>query len=225
MSIIEVKAISKKYGDKSILDNLNWKIDTPGIYALVGPNGVGKSTLLNIMVNLISPDEGEILFNGQSNKDISIFYHVSFLKDNTVLYPYLTGLDHLRYAAMSYKLPNEQINQVTNMLNIFHFMERKVKNYSLGMKQLLLIALVLLNDPDILIMDEPLNGLDPSRILEVRHILEELKLKGKTIILSSHLLGEVDAITADIYFLHDGQIYYDPMTLGTAEEKYKQLFN
>lgn len=205
---ILVESVNKSFGRHKVLKNIQLKIEHPGIYALVGPNGSGKSTLLNIMVNLLKPDSGSVEFKGLSNKSPDVFQSVSFLKDNTVLYPYLTGIEHLRYAASVYGRDSQRINEVIETINIAEFMHERVENYSLGMKQKLLLALSILNDPEIILMDEPLNGLDPTRIIQVRNLLKSLGESGKTILMSSHILSELDMLTQDIFFLKNGELFF-----------------
>jgi ABC-2 type transport system ATP-binding protein len=226
MSIIQVKAVSKRFGRQRILDEVSFTIDEPGIIALVGPNGSGKSTLLNCMVNLLDVDSGEIRLLGTDPKDVTVFNHVSYLKDNTVLYPYLTGWDHLAYAAKAYGLGKSRIKEVIQRIGIESYVHKKVGQYSLGMKQHLLLALAILNNPQLIIMDEPLNGLDPSSILKVRHLLKELEAKGTTILMSSHTLSEIDEVTNRILFLHNKQIRSEVLdsNVETAEQRYVELY-
>lgn len=204
--MIYLENVSKRYGKKKVLNNISLHLTEPGIIALVGPNGVGKSTLLNALVNHIDIDDGKIRLAEYEHTDYRIFNHVSFLKDASILYPYMTGRDHLLYAAGLYGQTKNQINKVVNQLEIDYFMDQKVGTYSLGMKQLLLIALAILNDPKIIIMDEPLNGLDPSRIIFFRKLIQQLAAEDKLILMSSHTLSEIDKVCEHILFLHEGNI-------------------
>lgn len=221
---IEVNAVNKSYGAHQVLKDIDLTIEAPGIYALVGPNGSGKSTLLNVMVNLLSADSGTVFFKGTSNQSPNIFNDVSFLKDNTVLYPYLTGREHLRYAGSVYGISLDRIEEVIEDINILDFMDERVETYSLGMKQQLLLALSMLNNPDIILMDEPLNGLDPTRIIQVRELLISLGQAGKTILMSSHILSEVDMLTRDIYFLKEGRIFFEKLEGTNSEQRYRDLY-
>lgn len=141
-----------------------------------------------------------------------------------MLYPYLTGHDHLFYAAKCYGLPKERVHKVTEELGITSYMNKKTGAYSLGMKQHLLLALVLLNDPDLFLLDEPLTGLDPTSVLKVRSLLQELGRRGKTILLSSHTLSEIDALTKEILFLKEGMVYRETLVDEKSEERYKRLY-
>lgn len=204
--MIKIKKLTKYYGQQCILDNLSLTIKKPKIIALIAPNGTGKTTLLNILMNLEEPDYGEISILGKSNKDVSIFNRVTYLQDNSILYSDLTGMDHLNFIANVHKIPKKKVQEIMKKLKINNYMLKKVKHYSLGMKQQLLFAMAILPDPKIILLDEPLNGLDPSSILRVRSILKELHQNGSTVILSSHNLEEIDKLTKNIYFLNKGKL-------------------
>ena len=216
--IVSVKDVYKKHGKEEVLRGISFSIEEPEIVALVGPNGAGKSTLLNVMTNLLRPDRGEITFFGKSNTDERIFHDVSFMQDNSVLYDYLTGYDHLLFITRTQKLGVERIEQVAQKVGITSYLKKRVGHYSLGMKQHLLIAMALVNDPKLLIMDEPLNGLDPTSAIKVRDLLLELVAEGTTILLSSHNLAEIDRVTNHIYFLKSGQLLDKQLQLENQNE-------
>lgn len=230
MSIIEVKNISKRFGANQVLEDVNFTVEEPEIIALVGPNGSGKSTLMNIMMNLMPADTGEVNFMGINHQDYRVFNKVSFLKDNTVLYPYLNAYDHLTYAARCYGIPQEQVQEIIDYVGIRSFLYKKIRTCSLGMKQLILLALAILNKPPILIMDEPINGLDPSNVFRVREMMLEMVKNGTCILLSSHTLSEIDAITKHIFFLKDHNIQEEFLeeksgeTERKTEERYREIF-
>lgn len=230
MNILDVTQITKSYKGKDVLKGCSFKVSQPGVLALVGPNGSGKSTLLNIMTGLERADGGQVQLFGQSPDQKEVFHRVSFLKDNTVLYPYLTGRDHLSYAGNLYKVSRDRIRQVVQLIGIEGYVDQVVSQYSLGMKQHLLLALAILNAPDLIIMDEPLNGLDPTSIIKTRQLILDLATKGTTILMSSHTLSEVDAVTNHILFLRDGLIYEEVLAEDelnrrkTAEERYMELY-
>ena len=206
MAILKVTNLTKNYGKHEVLKGINLLFEEPGIYALIGPNGSGKTTLFNTISNLLKPTSGEIEVVGKKNTDASIFYEVSFLKDNRVLYEYLSGYDHLTFIQSAQKLPKERVDEVIKKMQIGHYVHKKVGDYSLGMKQSLLIAMAMLNKPKLMILDEPLNGLDPTSVIKVRYLLKELAENGTTILISSHTLSEIDLITDNIMFLKDGRI-------------------
>ena len=216
--IVDVKNLNKSYGKHKVLNDLSFKIEQPQVLALIGPNGSGKSTLMNCMMNLISFDSGKIEILGKSNKDYEIFREVSFLKDNRVLYPYLTGFDHLKYICDIQKIPQKRIDQVIELADIGSFYKKIVNSYSLGMKQRLLLAMALCNSPKLILMDEPLNGLDTDSIFKFRNLIKNLEENNTTILISSHSLNELDYITNDILFLKDGSVIYEDIEIYKQTE-------
>lgn len=216
MAILKVTNLTKNYGKHEVLKGINLLLEEPGIYALIGPNGSGKTTLFNTISNLLKPTSGEIEVLGKKNTDASIFYEVSFLKDNRVLYEYLSGYDHLTFIQSAQKLPKERVDEVIKKMQIGHYVHKKVGDYSLGMKQSLLIAMAMLNKPKLMILDEPLNGLDPTSVIKVRYLLKELTENGTTILISSHTLSEIDLITDNIMFLKDGRIVEEKIEIANG---------
>jgi ABC-2 type transport system ATP-binding protein len=212
MFILKVENIQKSYGRELVLDGISFEINEPQIIALVGPNGSGKSTLLNIITNILQADKGTISILGKSNSDPNIFKKLSFMQDNSVLYDYLTGYDHLQFIADVQSLPKERIIETARLIGIESYIHKKVKNYSLGMKQHLLLSMAIINRPKLLILDEPLNGLDPSSAIRVRTLLLKLFEDGTTILLSSHNLGEIDRITSNILFLKKGTLIKEDLS-------------
>jgi ABC-2 type transport system ATP-binding protein len=204
--ILNVKDIYKSYGKETVLKGISFEIAKPDIFALVGPNGSGKSTLLNIISNLVGMDSGKVTILGKQNSNSEIFKEMSFMQDNTVLYEYLTGYDHLQFIAELHSIPKEQILQTSQTIGNDGYLHKKVKHYSLGMKQHLLLAMGIINKPKLLILDEPLNGLDPTSAIKVRELLLRLANEGTTILLSSHNLGEIDQVTPNIFFLKKGEL-------------------
>jgi ABC-2 type transport system ATP-binding protein len=211
MSILAINELTRKFGKQEVLKGVNLQIDQPGIYAVVGPNGAGKSTLFNIISNLLKPTSGTVEVLGRKNTEASIFREVSFLKDNRVLYSYLSGYDHLAFIRTAQKLPEERIQEVVDRMQLGAYVDQLVGEYSLGMKQNLLIAMAMLNKPKLMILDEPLNGLDPTSVIKVRRLLKEMAAEGTTILISSHTLSEIDLLTDRIMFLKDGKIVEERM--------------
>ncbi len=214
--ICSVENLNKSYKDNQVLNNITFRIDSPQILALVGPNGSGKSTLMNCMMNLISYDSGNISIFDMDNRDPNIFKSVSYLKDNRIFYPYLSAYDHLKYICDIQKIDYKNISKVAEKVGIEKFYKKRVESYSLGMKQRVLLAMSIINKPKLILMDEPLNGLDTDSIFRFRDLIKELHAGGTTILISSHTLSELDYITNDILFLKDGSVIYEDI------EKYKQ---
>lgn len=225
MTILSINNVSKSFGKHKVLDNVSFHIKEPEIVALVGPNGSGKSTLLNIIANILNSDSGTVEILGKSNKDISIYNNYSYMIDNTVLYEYLTGLDHLKFICETHRLSKESVRKAVELMEIKHFINKKVKDYSLGMKQQLLFTMSILNEPDFLVLDEPFNGLDPSTIIKVRNILLDFAKGGKTILLSSHNLSEVDQMTSHIVFVKDGKLIEEDISKYQEDVYYIKVKN
>ncbi len=225
MLALSVKDLSKSYGKHKVLDNVSLEIKQGELVALVGPNGSGKTTFLNAIANVINIDSGQVEVLGKPNTDVSIYHKYSYMIDNTVLYNYLTGLDHLKFVCETRKLPKEAIQKAVDTIGIKTFITKKVKEYSLGMKQQLLFAMAILNEPDFLVLDEPFNGLDPTTIIKVRKILMELREKGTTVFLSSHNLAEVDQMTSHIVFVKNGKFIEEDIAKYQEDVYYFQVKN
>lgn len=204
--IISIHNLKKQYKKEWVLKGIHIEVKTPTIIALVGPNGSGKTTLLNCMTNLLGFSEGDIQLLGKKHTNPSIFKEVSYLQDNRILYGNLTGYDHLKFICDVQHIPHSQIKQVAEKIGMTSYLKKRVRNYSLGMKQHLLLAMSIINKPKLLLMDEPLTGLDPTSAITMRNVLLELHHQGTTIMLSSHNLDEIDRLTNTIYFMKSGLI-------------------
>ncbi|MUV38686.1 sn-glycerol-3-phosphate import ATP-binding protein UgpC [Lentibacillus sp. JNUCC-1] len=215
----------KKYKKQWVLNGIDISIEEPQIAALVGPNGSGKTTLLNCMTNLLPFDEGDVQLLGKKHTDPTIFYDASYLQDNRILYEHLTGLDHLKFICKVQKIPLSRIKEVTDRVGMSGYVKKRVRNYSLGMKQHLLLAMVIINDPKLLLLDEPLNGLDPTSAVSVRNILLELHDEGTTILLSSHNLDEIDRVTNTIYFLKGGRLLKESLADVASNQYFVTVSN
>ncbi|MCP1160639.1 ABC transporter ATP-binding protein [Bacillus infantis] len=211
--ILSVDGIHKTYGKDKILKGIRFQIDEPKIVALVGPNGSGKSTLLNIIANLQQADQGKVTILHKSNQDYSIFKEISFMQDNSVLYDYLTGYDHLQFIGDMQGISKKRLLSTAKRVGMDAYLNKKVGKYSLGMKQHLLLTMALVNEPKLLILDEPLNGLDPTSSIRVRNLLLEEQQKGTCILLSSHNLSEIDRVTSYILFMKGGELIEENIAL------------
>lgn len=206
--MISVTGLTKRYHEKEVLSNISFEIEQGEVVGLVGPNGVGKTTLLSCMMGLLKPDHGTITMAGELSTETEMFKQVGFMQDNTVLYPHLTGYDHLSYVAYAQNLSLDKVEEVSKRVGNDTYLHQKVGEYSLGMKQHLLFASAMLHQPKVLLLDEPFNGLDPTSLIRIREIIRELSEQGTTVFLSSHNLNELDRMTRHIYFLKDGEIMY-----------------
>lgn len=209
MTSIRTNGLTKDFGELRAVDNINMDLPRGGVAGFVGPNGSGKSTTIRMLLGLINPTSGEAEVLGQSIKNPSAYLHrVGGLIEAPAFYPSLTGEENLRVFAA---LGGFARGRIAEMLDVVGLGDRggdKYKNYSLGMKQRLGIALALLPDPDLLVLDEPTNGLDPQGIVEIRSLLMELGASGKTVFVSSHLLAEIQAACDSIVMIDHGGVVF-----------------
>lgn len=204
--ILELRDLYKHYRNRTILDHVTWKIDTPQIVALVAPNGTGKTTLLNMIANLETRDGGTVNVLGVPNTDERIYKTMTFMQDNSVLFADMTGKSHIQLIARSYHISSERVTYIVNQTGIANYLNKNVSQYSMGMKQLLLFAMAILPNPKLLLLDEPLNGLDPKAVVMLRNTLRSMGKSGTTILFSSHNLDEIDRLTNHVVFLSRGKL-------------------
>lgn len=204
--MLEVVNIEKSYGKKKILHDISFSIEKGQIKALVGPNGSGKTTLMNTMTNLLKRDGGQVLVDGKEFKDEKIFNHISFFKDEKILDENLYGMDYLNYIKNVYKRTKDDVDRVIKEIGIESFVKSKTGSYSLGMKKKLMLAMDFLPQRDIILLDEPLSGLDPTSVIKMMALIKKKAKDGQGILISSHSLNDIDEITNNILFLKDGEI-------------------
>lgn len=204
MEIITGKNISKSYKDCRVLDNVNIYIPRQAIFGLFGPNGAGKSTLLKIISGISSPDKGEIIYSPQRTE----YCRIGALIDSPALYPNLTAYENLKIRALLYGLSDSQIRDILDLVGIDVSNKKTIKKFSLGMKQRLGIACAILNKPELIILDEPTNGLDPIGIHELLDLIVRLNNQGSTILIATHSLKEVEGIITHVAVMDDGNIIY-----------------
>lgn len=209
--IIEANNITKKYGNFKALNNLNINISKGDIYGLVGKNGAGKTTLIRILCKLEKPTSGYYSLYGVSSNNNNIYKELSrvgALIENPYLYYNMTAYDNLKVLFKLKGIPSyDDINSLLEEVGLLKYKDKKVYTYSLGMRQRLMIAMLLVGNPDILILDEPINGLDPEGIIEIRELLLKLnKDRNITILISSHYLDELSKITTKYGFIDKGSI-------------------
>lgn len=208
-SVLEIKNVSKYFGRKKVLDNINLDVKTGEIYGFLGPNGAGKTTTIKMILGLLSIDEGEIIINGYSvKKDFEkAMTYIGGIVENPDLYDYMSGWDNLKLYARIRKVTNERIEEVVKLVGLETRIKEKVSKYSLGMKQRLGLGLTLLHKPKVLILDEPTNGLDPAGIKDLREILRKIAQKEKTaVFVSSHLLSEMELMCDKVAVIENGKI-------------------
>lgn len=204
--MLEVVNIEKSYGKKKILHDISFSIEKGQIKALVGPNGSGKTTLMNTMTNLLKRDGGQVLVDGKEFKDEKIFNHISFFKDEKILDENLYGMDYLNYIKNVYKRTKDDVDRVIKEIGIESFVKSKTGSYSLGMKKKLMLAMDFMPQRDIILLDEPLSGLDPTSVIKMMALIKKKAKDGQGILISSHSLNDIDEITNNILFLKDGKI-------------------
>lgn len=209
MTSIRTSGLTKDFGDLRAVDNIDMDLPRGGVTGFVGPNGAGKSTTIRMLLGLIKPTSGEGEVLGHSIEDPSAYLHrIGALIEAPAFYPALTGEENLRVFA---RLGGHDLHRISEMLQVVGLSDRggdKYKTYSLGMKQRLGIAVALLPDPDLLVLDEPTNGLDPQGIVEIRNLLMDLGAGGKTVFVSSHLLAEIQAACDSIVMIDHGGVVF-----------------
>ncbi|WP_034060271.1 ATP-binding cassette domain-containing protein [Lacinutrix jangbogonensis] len=220
--IIQTKNLTYSYSKhKKALDNLNINVPKGSIYGFLGPKGAGKSTTMQLLTSTLVNSQGVIDVFGESLfKQVPyVFSKIGSLVESPNLYLHLSAIDNLRCIAKLKEVAESKISEVLELVGLLENGNQKVKQFSLGMKQRLAIAMTLLGDPELLLLDEPVNGLDPSGITYIRKLLIKLnKEKGITIFISSHLLSEIEKMCTHIGIIHKGQLQYE----GTMENLSKK---
>ena len=225
MKVLEVKNIDKFFGKKQILKDISFDIEEGEILGFVGPNGSGKTTTIKIILGLQQASRGEVFINGNNIKDNyeNAIRKVGAIVESPDMYMYLSGLENLKLVANYYNISHNEIERVVEFVGLKDRIKDKVSKYSLGMRQRLGIAQAILNKPNLLIVDEPTNGLDPSGIIEFRNMLKELAKKEKmSIFISSHNLAEIENICDKVLLLKEGKIVSsDVLKEVENNDKYK----
>lgn len=209
--IIQTQNLSKRFGKELAVTGLNMKIKKGEIYGFLGPNGAGKTTTIRMILGLMKPTTGSIhIFQKDMSKErIAILSKVGSLVENPSYYPHLTAYENLEALRKILGVPKNRITEVLEIVRLSDVANKKVKGFSLGMKQRLGIASALLNNPELLILDEPTNGLDPSGIIEVRQLIKRLPQEtGMTILISSHLLSEIDQMATTVGIVTKGKMIF-----------------
>ncbi|MEA3502612.1 MAG: ATP-binding cassette domain-containing protein [Actinomycetota bacterium] len=215
MASIRTSNLTKDFGDLRAVDDLTMELPRSGVVGFVGPNGAGKSTAIRMVLGLIKPTSGEGEVLGHSIKNPGAYLsRVGALIESPAFYPSLTGEENLRSLAALGGFPRERIAGVLDIVGLSERSGDQYKQYSLGMKQRLGIAAALLPDPDLLVLDEPTNGLDPEGIVEIRNLLMKLGAEGKTVFVSSHLLAEIQAACDWVVMLNRGRLVFS----GTLDD-------
>ena len=212
MEILKCENLTKKIKNKVIVENVSFSINKGDIVGFLGPNGAGKTTIIKLILGLIKITEGKVFINGfDIEKDfVKAIEKVGAIVENPDLYMYLSGYDNLKITANNYKnISKERINEVIKIVGLEKRIKDKVSTYSLGMRQRLGIAEAIINSPELLILDEPTNGLDVEGIIEIRNLIKDLSNHGIAILISSHNLSEIGNLCNRIIAIKNGKIVGD----------------
>lgn len=227
-NIITTNALTKEYDHKKVVNTLDLHVPEGSVYGFLGPNGAGKSTTLKMLLGLVKPTDGEIRVFGkklsQENR-LEILKQTGSLIEAPSYYGHLSGKENLRIICKLKNVPEKDIMRVLHLVRMEKQMDKKVKNYSLGMKQRLGIAAALLGSPRLLLLDEPTNGLDPAGIQEIRELIRDLPEHGITVLVSSHLLAEIDQMATDVGIIDKGHlIFQDSLVILHEHSRSRILF-
>jgi len=211
LPVIQVDHVTHHFGKQIVLDNISMHIPQGSIYGFLGPNGAGKTTTLRLILGLLEKQNGSVFIFGKEFKShrIAVLKKTGSLIEQPSLYLHLTAKENLEVFRLSYQCEKKRISEVLSIAGLVAATNKKVKAFSLGMKQRLALAIALLHDPELLILDEPTNGLDPNGIIETRDLIKQLNTEqGKTILVSSHLLSEIEKMATDVAIIHKGKILF-----------------
>jgi ABC-2 type transport system ATP-binding protein len=208
--------LTKKYGDFTAVDHLTLEVKRGEIFGFLGPNGAGKTTTMRMLLGLVRPTAGtaHILSMDVSRQLAEILARTGSIIENPTFYPYLSGYANLQVVARLTSSPESRIAEVLDLVDLTGDAKRKFKKYSLGMKQRLAVGASLLNNPDLLILDEPANGLDPAGIVEMRNLMRNLKESGHSVFISSHVLHEIEQMCDRIAILNHGKVVVQGSVAG-----------
>ncbi|MFJ7934011.1 ABC transporter ATP-binding protein [Sporosarcina sp. NPDC096371] len=239
--IIETKKLTKKFGSRRVVNHVDLQVKKGEIYGFLGPNGAGKTTTIRMLLGLARPTQGSIQIFGKDirKEKLSILKKVGSLVEYPSYYGHLTAYENLEAVRILLDAPKSRIEEVLSIVRLTNDATRPVKGFSLGMKQRLGIATALLGNPELLILDEPTNGLDPSGIIEIRELIKSMpKEHGITIVVSSHLLSEIDQMATQVGIIEKGRMIFQDsisalraqstskikITVNDAESAWKTLF-
>lgn len=219
--LITTHGLGKTYGDRAVVENLDLRVPEGCVYGFLGPNGSGKSTTMKMLLSLVRPTRGEIHIMGrpmQRSTRRALLGDIGSLIESPPAYGHLTGRENMRLVQRLLDLSDDQVARAVRIVRLQEHLDKLVRNYSLGMKQRLGIAMALARDPRLLILDEPTNGLDPAGIDEIRRLLRWLADDGITVMVSSHLLGEIDRTATVLGILSNGRMLFQ----GTRKQLFAQ---
>lgn len=225
-TVLELKNVSKSFGKRKVIDNISLKVNSGEIFGFLGPNGSGKTTTIKMILRLIDSDDGEIKVNGLDNRKQfeQAMECIGAIVENPDMYKYMSGIDNLKLHARIRNIDEKRINEVLEMVGLKDRAKDKVGKYSLGMKQRLGLALTLLHNPKVLILDEPTNGLDPAGIKQLRDILKKISHEENVaVFVSSHILTEMQQMCDRVAVLDNGKIVKIEQITNSEEEKIETI--
>jgi ABC-type multidrug transport system ATPase subunit len=212
--IVETTNLTKQYGDGTVVDRIGLHVPRGEVYGVLGPNGAGKTTTLRMLLGLVRPTSGTARVLGAAPGEPAALARIGMLVESPAFYPYLSGRDNLHVFARYASVPASRVDEVLETVALVDRAEDRASNYSLGMKQRLGVAIALLKDPELLILDEPTNGLDPAGMADMRTLIRRLGTEGRTVLLASHLLGEVQQVCDRVGVIAAGRLLRE----GTVSE-------
>jgi ABC-2 type transport system ATP-binding protein len=214
-SVVECRALSKRYADVVAVDGISFALQAGTVTGFLGPNGAGKTTTLRLLLGLAQPTSGEALVFGRRYRELEQpVRRVGAVLESSDYHPSRSGRDHLRMLAFAAELPLSRVEEVLEVVELHKAANRRVRTYSLGMRQRLGVAAALLGDPDLLVLDEPANGLDPAGVRWLRTFLRGLAAQGRSVLVSSHLLAEVAQTVDHVLIIDHGHL----LAQGTLDE-------
>ncbi|WPO83849.1 ATP-binding cassette domain-containing protein [Chryseobacterium sp. JJR-5R] len=217
--ILSVKNLTKKF-KRTVVNNISFDVERGNVYGLLGPNGSGKSTTFGMLLSTINPTSGEWYWFGKKGTDPDTLKKIGAIIEQPNFYPYLSAETNLKIVAEIKETPQQRIDEVLQTVGLLERKKDTFKTFSLGMKQRLAIASAMLNNPEVMILDEPTNGLDPEGIIQIREIISNIAKQGITIIIASHLLDEIEKICSHVIVLKEGNSLYcgrvDEMTANNG---------
>ncbi len=223
-TILSIRNLNKRYGGVQAVKNVSLDIHKGNVYGILGPNGSGKSTTLGIVLNVVNKTSGDYSWFGGSMQTHEALKRVGAIIERPNFYPYMSARENLELVCKIKCVPIHKIDEKLTLVGLLERQDSKFRTFSLGMKQRLAIASALLSDPEILILDEPTNGLDPQGIHQIRDIIRNIASQGTTILLASHLLDEVEKVCSHVMVLRKGEVLYSGTVDGmSASESFFEL--
>lgn len=226
--MLKLKDITLSFGNHTVLDGFNYNFQNGTIYGLVAPNGTGKSTLINVILNNLKPQKGYVEYNDLQYKNekttVKLHQEICAFPDQSELFSFMTGRDHLKFYANLWHNDPQKVKNIISTLKMETYIDRKVETYSLGMKQRLCFAMVVATNTSVMLLDEVMNGLDPQNVQLISQVLLNLRAQGKLIIMASHLLQNLQQYADQVLFLKNGKII-ENLNNKAETKKYLEFHN